>query len=169
VTARAPSSVDLVAVDEAVLEQLVSAATSDADADEVTPRSTSGNTWSAARVAWLRNFHRARRLGLAGPAGEATWAIIADARVAGSVRLKRTDDPEVLETGVWLGRSARGRGVGRDALGIVLRKAAALGATAVLAETIESNVAALAVLEYAGFAISAADADGHVRAVLRLR
>lgn len=79
----------LVAVDETVLEKLVHAATTDAAADEVTPPLTPGSDWTPARVAWLRSFHRDRRAGLASSAAEATWAVVVDERVVGSVRLKR--------------------------------------------------------------------------------
>lgn len=165
---RRSSLVDLVTVDEVVLERLVDAATTDALADEVTPRLTSDDDgWSTARVTWLRHFHRDRRLGLDGLPGEATWALVADDHVVGSVRLKRTDDPGVLETGVWLRRSARGQGIGRDAIAAVVREAAALGAKALVAETRESNRAALSVLAGGGFATCPPDSSGQVRAVLR--
>lgn len=60
----------LVPVDDAVLEQLVDAAVSDAAADDVTPPLTPGPAWSAERVAWLRAFHRS---------GERTWAVVVEA------------------------------------------------------------------------------------------
>ncbi len=72
------ASVALVAVDEAVLARLVHAATTDAEADEVTPAVTPGGSWTPARVAWLRDFHRVCRAGLSGPAGEASWAVVVD-------------------------------------------------------------------------------------------
>lgn len=165
---RPGSSVELVAVDEVVLEELVAAAAVDAGADEVTPWRTPGDRWSTARVAWLREFHRDRRLGLDGPLREATWAIVADGQVVGSVRLKRTDHPDVLETGLWLRRSARGRGVGRCAVAAIVRKAAALGATVLIADTTRSNAAALGVLTRSGFAADPPDGGGHVRAMMRL-
>lgn len=140
-----------------MLEQLVQVATVDASADEVTPALTAGNCWTARRVAWLRDFHRARRTGLAGPAGEATWAVVVDERVVGSVRLKRTETPGVLETGAWLTRAARGRGVGRAAAAAVLREAAAAGADAVRADTTTGNAAALGVLYRLGFRLVAAE------------
>jgi len=94
------SQVALIPVDDLVLEQLVEAATTDASADEVTPPSTCGPGWTPARIAWLRDFHRARRTGLDGPAKEITWAITVDHRVVGSVRLQRSVHPGLLETGV---------------------------------------------------------------------
>lgn len=79
--------VALVAVDETVLAQLVHAATTETEADEVTPPLTVGRAWTPARIAWLREFHRARRDGLAGPIREATWAVVVEELVVGSVRL----------------------------------------------------------------------------------
>ena len=58
----------------------------------------------------------------------------------------------MLETGIWLTRGARGRGVGRRALGAVLEQAPALGAHEVRADTTRGNGPALAVLRDLGFA-----------------
>src|SRR5262249_16317287 len=137
--------VRLVHVDEATLEGLVHAAMTDADANEVTPPIDRANRWSAPRVAWLQDFHRDRRPGLAGAWAEATWAIVVDGRVWGSVRLKRTPEPRSLELGIWLTRSMRGRGVGTGAVAAALRFAQDFGAMAVVAETTASNGGALAV------------------------
>ena len=98
----------LVAVDEGVLEALVDAATSES-ANEVTPPLTPGGTWTPERVEWLRRLHRDCRAGLDGPAGQATWAVTEGGHVVGAVRLGRTDEDGVLETGIWLTRGTRGR------------------------------------------------------------
>ncbi|SDK82946.1 Acetyltransferase (GNAT) domain-containing protein [Arthrobacter sp. ov407] len=55
-----------------------------------------------------------------------------------------------LETGIWLARSFRGRGVGREALRLVKALAASAGATVLVAETTAGNVGALALLKSAG-------------------
>ena len=162
------SRVALVAVDDTVLDQLVEAATTDASADEVTPPLTAGPAWTPTRIAWLRDFHRDRRAGLDGPARETTWAITVDQRVVGSVRLKRTERPGLLETGVWLTRGTRGYGVGRAAMAAALREAAALGSTSVWAETTASNASALTVLERLGFDLTPADDGRGVHALLVL-
>jgi RimJ/RimL family protein N-acetyltransferase len=143
--------VALVDVDEPILEQLVDAAITGASANEVTEPVASGNEWSPARIAWLRDFHRTRRDGLSGPAGEVTWAILVGDQVVGSVRLERTSVPGILETGIWLTRRARGQGVGRLAMAAALRTAAGLGARGVRAETTAGNRAALGVLRHLGF------------------
>jgi RimJ/RimL family protein N-acetyltransferase len=160
--------VSLVAVDEEVLEELVRVATNDAAADDVTPRLDPTEEWTPDRVAWLRSFHRGCRSGLDGPAGEATWAIVVGTQVIGSIRLKRTDEDGVLETGIWLTRSARGHGAGLAAVDAVLRKAADVGAAAVAADTTARNKAALAVLRRLGFTIGKVDSQGNVAARLRL-
>ena len=89
-------------------------------------------------------------------------------RVVGSVRLKRTDEQGMLETGAWLTRPVRGRGVGRAAVAAVLDEAAALGASAVRADTTTTNAAALAVLERLGFSLTSAGDGRSVRALLLL-
>ena len=165
VTSEDPAPVALIAVDEVVLEQLVQAAVSDASADEVTPPLSAGADWTPARVVWLERFHRDRRVGFGGAAAEATWAVVVGNAVVGSVRLKCTNEPGVLETGVWLTRSSRGRGVAVAAMAAVLRTAAALGAQGVRADTTTGNTSALGVLRRLGFDLEVADGDC-VRALL---
>ena len=160
--------IDLVAVDDAVLEDLVQAATTDASADEVTPPLTPGPAWTQPRIAWLRTYHRDRRAGLGGPCAEATWAVVTAEQVIGSVRLKRTGQQGVLETGAWLTRSARGRGQGAEVLAAVLKMALESGARAVQAETTAANTSALALLRRFGFALTADQHGPGVRAALWL-
>ena len=170
-------AVALLDVSEDVLEQLLELALRDADADEVTPPLGTTAGWNTDRISWFREFHRAAAAGLDGPAGQKTWAIRCDGQLAGSIRLKRMD-PEpaeagdgaaggggagsgggtgagdggggALETGIWLARSFRGRGVGREALRLVKARAASAGAAVLVAETTAGNVGALALLKYAG-------------------
>lgn len=163
-----PRRVLLLEVDESRLDELVELATSAASANEVTPPLTPADRWSEQRIAWLREFHRDRRAGLDGPAGEATWAVVVDDRVVGSARIKRTDDRDVLETGLWLSRPARARGIGRAVLAEVVRQAGAVDAVAVRAETTAVNRSALAVLRRLGFRLRPADDEGNVRALLHL-
>ena len=164
-TTPVPEGVELLPIDEDVLDRLVDAARSDAAPDEVTPP-MAGDHWGPERIAWLRTFHRDRRAGLDGPLGEATWAVSLDGAVVGAVRLKRTDDPTVLETGIWLTRSARGHGTGRLAVAAALQRAGELGAREVRADTGPDNAAALYVLQRLGFRTS--PAGGRVIAVRTL-
>ena len=163
----AAARVELVDVDETVLSELVEIATSDAHANEVTPPLTLENSWTPERIAWLQAFHRERRSGLTGPAGEATWAVTVDGRIVGSVRLKATAQEGCLETGAWLSRTARGRGVGRQALGALLELATAAGAEEVRADTTSTNSAALGLLRRLAFGIGIGE-GGAVRATLHL-
>ncbi|MCW2778797.1 MAG: GCN5-related N-acetyltransferase [Frankiales bacterium] len=157
----------LVPVDDDVLARMVAAATSDAAADEVTPRLPGDDAaWSPARVAWLQALHRECRSGLDGPRGQATWAVLRDDAVVGAVRLARTEEQGVLETGIWLTRAVRGTGLGRAAVGDVVQRARTAGALVVRADTTPGNTGALAVLTALGFACS--PSAGGVRAVLRL-
>jgi RimJ/RimL family protein N-acetyltransferase len=156
----------LVEVTELILDQLVSAAISDASANEVTAPITTDNEWSPDRIAWLKDFHRTRRDGLNGPAGEITWAIVLGDHIVGSVRLKRTAVPGLLDTGIWLIRGIRGQGVGKCAMTEVLRRAAALGALGVRADTTAGNGAALGVLRHLGFNLVLSDDGSGIKAVL---
>ena len=131
--------VTLVDVDELTLDRLVNAAITDAAANEVTPPITTGDEWSPARIAWLKDFHRNRRNGLSGPVGEATWAILASDQVVGSVRLKRTAVPQT---------------------------AATLSARGMRAETTTGNRAALRVLGSLGFDLVASKDSAGVAALL---
>lgn len=146
--------VELVDVDERVLALLVEAATTDATADEVTPPITDGCAWTPERTSWLREFHRCRRAGLAGPAGEATWAVLVDGAVSGQIRLKRLTPDGVAEIGLWLRRGVRGRGVGTQVVAATLPSAAAAGFRVIHAETTTSNVGARRLLERCGFELS---------------
>lgn len=171
---NATALVELVDVDEDVLAELVDAAITDAHPDEVTPAFDDGGTWSEERLEWLRQLHRSRRDGLDGPLGEATWAVRQPdptgdrGAVVGQVRLKRTGDVGVLETGIWLTRSARGRGLGVAAIQAVVDRAVAYGATAVYAETRITNVVAQGGLRKLGFSLSRGRTDADVVALLRL-
>jgi len=150
------SQVALVAVDDAVLEQLVEATITDASADEVTPPLTAGPAWTPTRIAWLRDFHRDWRIGpgRTGPGNHVGH----HCRSAGR--------PGLLETGVWLTRGIRGRGVGRAAMAAALGEAAALGSTSVRAETTASNADAPTLLERLGFDLTPTDDGRGVHALL---
>ncbi|MBC7374809.1 MAG: GNAT family N-acetyltransferase [Frankiales bacterium] len=158
----------LAPVGDPILEQLVAAATSDAAAGEVTPPLTPGDGWTPERVAWLRRFHVDRRAGLKGEAHEVTWAVLVDGHVVGGARLAHVGLDKELEVGMWLTRQARGSGVGRLALALLLEQAAAGGFVSIRADTSPSNAAALTVLRNQGFTCSDSP-DGRVHAQLALR
>ncbi|MDN4644427.1 GNAT family N-acetyltransferase [Arthrobacter sp. PsM3] len=166
-----PAAVRLVDVSDAVLEQLLTVAIQDADADEVTPPLGSAAGWNSERISWFREYHHAAA-GLDSPARQKSWAISADGELAGSIRLKRTG-ADSLETGIWLGRGFRGHGIARAALGLVIDRAAATGAEVLEADTTAGNTAALALLRSAGAELvegqAAGDATVPVKARIRLR
>jgi ribosomal-protein-alanine N-acetyltransferase len=161
--------VSLVDVDETVLEQLLELAKREASPDEVAPP-LGGPGWNLERTAWFFSYHRAAAHGLDGDAGEKTWGILADGSLAGSIRLKRVDagnGHQTAETGIWLGRSFRSRGVGTAALRLVLREACKAGIARVTARTLTGNLGAQRVLASAG-AVLTPDDDGTVSAVVVL-
>ncbi|HEY4627163.1 MAG TPA: hypothetical protein VIH01_14180 [Blastococcus sp.] len=84
-----PGAVDLRPVDEATLERMIAAALGDASADEVTRPLVRDEERTPERIDWMRTLHRERRVGLDGPAGEATWAVVADGEVVGAAEADR--------------------------------------------------------------------------------
>jgi [ribosomal protein S5]-alanine N-acetyltransferase len=163
------AEVSLVDVDEAVLDQLLALAQRDASPDEVAPP-LGGPGWNPDRTAWFFGYHRAAAYGLDGLAGEKTWGILADGSLAGSIRLKRVDagnGHKTAETGIWLGRSFRSRGIGTAALRLVLHEARNAGIARVTARTLTGNLGAQRALASAG-AVLTPDDDGTVSAVVVL-
>lgn len=161
--------VSLVDVDETVLEQLLELAKRDASPDEVAPP-LGGPGWNLERTAWFFSYHRAAVHGLDGDAGEKTWGIVADGSLAGSIRLRRADPGNgvaIADTGIWLGRSFRSRGIGTAALRLVLQEARSAGMAEVTARTLAGNLGAQRVLACAG-AVLTPDYDGTVSAVVVL-
>jgi ribosomal-protein-alanine N-acetyltransferase len=166
---RSPE-VRLADVDYPKLERLLELAQRDASADDVTPPLGSGTGWNAERINWFRTYQRSAAAGLDGPASEKSWAVLCDGSPAGSVRLKRMDDGTAqhgtAETGIWLGRSYRGRGVGGAALSLVLAEARRAGLHQVVAHTTAGNMGAQRLLTAAGAALT--HDDGAVSAVVVL-
>lgn len=163
--------VRLADVDETVLGQLLDLAMQDASPDEVTPPLGHGSGWNAERLAWFRAYHRAAEAGLDGPAQEKSWVILCDGSLAGSIRLKRiapaTTGHITAETGLWLGRGHRGRGVASAALRLVLVEARRAGLQEVVARTTAGNVGARRLLASAG-AVLTQDDDGTLSAAVVL-
>lgn len=142
--------VRLVPVDNQTLEPLLAVAVADADPEDVMPPVEAPAGWSPARCEAFREFHRASYGGLDGPTRNQMYAVLVDDEVVGMARLARLDEPETAETGMWLGRSMRGRGVGAAALREVVQEACRLGIGTVVASTTRTNVAALTVLKKFG-------------------
>ncbi|MEU1852871.1 GNAT family N-acetyltransferase [Streptomyces sp. NPDC019990] len=137
-------------VDEEGLEELLAVAVEDAAPEEVMPLVAGPPGWTTARQDGFRNWHRARFPGLAGPLRESTYTIIHNGEVVGAARLALRDSHDVLETGMWLGRSHRGRGIGTATLRTLLEEAGKAGARTVVADTTAHNTAALGALRRNG-------------------
>ncbi|MBQ1072335.1 GNAT family N-acetyltransferase [Micromonospora sp. C31] len=137
-------------VDEQNLEPLLSVAAAEAEPLDVMPPVEAPAGWSHARREAFREFHRASFAGLDGPTGTRMYAILAGGEVVGMIRMSRRDEPGAVETGMWLGRSARGQGIGAAALRELLQEAAAAGMRLVVAETTADNLGAVSVLEKCG-------------------
>ncbi|MFE9200939.1 GNAT family N-acetyltransferase [Micromonospora sp. NPDC007230] len=143
-------AVRLEPVNEGNLEPLLSVAAAEAEPEDVMPPVEAPAGWSLARRDAFREFHRASFGGLAGPTRTLMFAIVAGGEVVGMVRMTRRDDPGTVETGMWLGRSARGQGLGAAALRELLNAAAAAGMRTVVAETTPDNHGAVSVLKKCG-------------------
>jgi len=169
---RLAGRVQLLDVTEEILETLLDVALTDAAAD-VTPPLGETAGWNPERIGWFREYHRAAAAGLDGPAAQKTWAISCDGQVAGSSRLKQPGTAPSgivsLETGLWLGRSFRGRGIGQEALRLVLAVASGAGASILQAETTAGNLAAQALLRSAGAALTGDSLTSPVTARISLR
>jgi len=162
-------NVRLQPLDDAVLERLLQVAVGQAEPEEVMPPVAGPPGWTAAREVAFRQFHRRRYGGLDGPDGTAMFAIVADGAVVGMIRMSRCGSLEIMETGLWLGRSARGRGIGTAALRAVLAEAAAAGAHTVVADTTTGNEPALRMLRGCGAQLTPhEEGSERVDAVLRL-
>ncbi len=165
-----------------MLERLLAVALADAPPEQVMPPVAGPpGIWTAQRQKAFRDFHRERYDGLAGEARTVMYAILiptnlgagvapadhngAD-RMVGMIRMSWRDEPDAVETGIWLGRSLRGRGLGAAALRALVAEAARHGARAVVAETTVDNHAALAVLRRAGATLTPEPGSDQVRAVL---
>ncbi|MDT0319512.1 GNAT family N-acetyltransferase [Streptomyces millisiae] len=148
-------NVALRVVDEETLGGLLAAAVADAAPEDVMPPVAGPPGWTSDRREAFLAWHRARgRAGLDGPAREATYAVVHDGAIVGSVRLARAGAPGELETGIWLGRSHRGRGIGTVALRLLRVEARRVGGRVLVADTTADNAPAVAALRRLGATLS---------------
>jgi RimJ/RimL family protein N-acetyltransferase len=141
----------LTPLDDALTERLLAVAVAGAAPEEVMPPVDGPPGWTPARQEFFRAFHRERQPGLAGPPHTVMFAVHADDRLVGMIRL--TLETDEAETGMWLARSARGRGLAAPALRALLDEARRAGARTVRADTTPGNRAALATLSRCGAAL----------------
>jgi RimJ/RimL family protein N-acetyltransferase len=124
--------IQILRLDHSTLCDLLQLAVADAAPEEVMPPHPDPGWTQARRQAFLDFFT---------PMIGTIYGITADGALAGFVRLTPTEDG-VAETGIWVGRSYRGRSVAVNALQELLKEAAAQGFTKVVAETTPENLAA---------------------------
>lgn len=130
-------------LDEETLRDLLEVAVADASPEEVMPPFAGPPGWTDERRQAFLDFF--------GPmmAEVPLFAITVDGAIAGFIRMKRLTE-DTAETGIWLGRSWRGKGIGAAALDRLLVEAARAGFAKVVADTTPGNAAALGTLRRAG-------------------
>ncbi len=119
-------------LDDPGLERLLALAVADADPGDVMPPG-----WRPDLVDEFRDFYRGFQ--------SDSYEIVHDDHTVGMIRLTATG-----ETGMWVARSARGRGVGVQALSRVVERAVLRGIPVLHAHTTTGNTAALTVLRRLG-------------------
>jgi RimJ/RimL family protein N-acetyltransferase len=131
-------------LDEPGLHRLLEVAVADAEPDETMPPMPGEQGWSEARRQYFLAFFGP----MLGSLETIIYAITVGGETAGFMRLKRIDQPGTAETGMWLGRSYRGKGIGAAALQVLLREAARHGYQRMVADTTPGNLAAQGVLRH---------------------
>ena len=154
------STVKLQPLGDDLLPRLLDTAVSDADADEVMPPVPGPPGWTEERRAALRAYLRST--------DEKRWAVLVDGDVVGAAHLAPADAPGAVTAGIWLRRSARGKGYGTQAVHLLTEEARALGMSAVIAETSTSNAAAVGALRAVGAKLWEDPESGAVHATLRV-
>lgn len=130
--------------EEAGLRALLAVAIADASPEETMPPFEGPPGWTEEKQKFFLEFF--------GPVvaseGTEVFAVVVDGEVAGFMRLRRMTEEGTAETGMWLGRSRRGQGIGAAAFDALLAEAAKLGYTRVVADTTPQNIAAQGILRH---------------------
>jgi RimJ/RimL family protein N-acetyltransferase len=127
------------------IERLLVVAVAEATEENVMPPVDEPPGWSPTRQDAFRQFYRLHHQDM--------YEVLADDRTVGMIRLSPCATEGVAETGMWLGASARGQGIGASALHAGLAEATELGWKSVVADTTPDNTAAIRALVGAGGAI----------------
>ena len=130
--------------DEAGLRALLAVAVADATPEETMPPFEGPPGWTEEKQRFFLEFFGS----VVASETTAAFAVEVDGGIAGFMRLRRMPEEGSAETGMWLGRSHRGKGLGAVAFDTLLTEAAKRGYTRVIADTTPQNVAALGVLRH---------------------
>ncbi|MFI6284692.1 GNAT family N-acetyltransferase [Streptomyces sp. NPDC051018] len=143
------SDVTLRPLDDDLLHQVLDTAVSDADPLEVMPPVGGPGGWSDVRRAAFLRFHRSRAL--APVPVESSYAIMSGPAAVGVARLFPLDgEGHTAEAGMWIGRSHRGRGIGRAVFALLLDAARDEGFDALVVYTSPENTAVQRILTERG-------------------
>ncbi|MGP4110022.1 GNAT family N-acetyltransferase [Streptomyces sp. 4N509B] len=161
------TAVTLRRLDEGLLGRLLAAAVADADPLEVMPPvpGPDPGAWTGERRAAFLRFHRSRSL--AARPVETTFAVLVGEgdggqTVVGAARLcplSEGGSGSEAEAGLWLGRSHRGRGVGRAVVALLLERARDAGFRRLLWRTTPDNVASVRLAAALGGEPTSVDAN----------
>lgn len=150
-------NIQILRLDAASLREQLAMAVEETEPDEVMPPMVGARGWMPMRQAAFLGFFEPMLAGFAGPKRTIIYGIKVDGLMAGFVRMALTDRPGVVETGMWLGRTWRGLGIGTLALRELLREAAGEGVHTVIADTTAENRAAQGALRKLGAEIRVGD------------
>ncbi|MGQ0842420.1 GNAT family N-acetyltransferase [Actinokineospora sp.] len=154
--------VRLVPLDESATERLLALAVRETEPTEVLPPLPGPPGWTRTTRTAFRDFYD-RDFGKS--QGTLRYGIECAGTLTGMIRLTLLSSG-TAETGMWLGRSARGRGIGTAAVRALLTEAAATGVHTIIADTTAGNTAAVGALRNCGATFT--QAGDKVYAELRL-
>lgn len=120
--------VSLRPLDDDVLDELLTLAVANAAPEEVMPVLDGPPGWTLPRREAFLAYHRAR----AGAGGDRILAVVVEGRPLGAGRLAPLEEAGAWAITVWLGRSARGRGIEGAAVEGLARAARDAGAATVV-------------------------------------
>jgi RimJ/RimL family protein N-acetyltransferase len=152
------STVKLRPIDDKLLPRLLDVAVAGAAPDEVMPTAPGSSGWTPEHRTAFGDYYGS------GPA----YAILADDELLGATRLTPAQAPGAAKAGIWLARSARGKGHGTEALHLLVEEARSQGVTALIVETTTSNPAAMGALRALGAKLWEDTESGAVHATLRV-
>lgn len=153
------STVTLRPIEPELLPRLLDVAVAGADPDEVMPPVPGPPGWTPERRAAFADHHR-------GPG--TSYAILVGGELVGAARLAPAEAPGAAEAGVWLTRTARGKGYGVDAMHLLIEEARAQGTTALIVETNTANRAGVGLLRTLGAKLWEDPDSGAVHATMRV-